>query len=133
MELATIRQVLPELVDQLLEDGELDDMDLAILHDAMVSAANAANAAKDATAAAHVHDVAHRPVITRVPTEGLDEDQWPESVDASGVVCHDCGRELISDAGTTRILVCPRIHGKRPSHLAPTDPDGAVECGRPAV
>lgn len=57
----------------------------------------------------------------------------PETVDASDVVCHDCGGALVSDRGDLRILVCPDLHGLRPRDLVPTQPDGAVECGRKAT
>lgn len=132
-DLALIRMALPDLVAQLLEDGELDDMDLALIHDAMVAQATATKEAKAATSLAHVHEEPHAPLVTLIPVEGLDEAQWPEHVDASGLVCHDCGRELVSDAGTTRVLVCPSLHGKRPQGMAPSEPDGAVECGRRAA
>lgn len=56
----------------------------------------------------------------------------PEDVDASGVTCHDCNQELVSDRGSGRILVCPRVHGSRPAGMLPKHRDGAVECGLPA-
>ena len=116
-----IRASLADLVARLSADGDLDDLDLALIHDAAVAEANARQQAKKATERAHIHDVPHRPVITVY--------NWGEDVDASGIVCHDCGRELVSDAGTTRVLVCPRIHGNRSPTMLPDDPDGAVECG----
>lgn len=62
---------------------------------------------------------------TPVSAPGMD----PESVDASGVVCHDCGQALIRDKGDFAPLICPRLHGIRPRDLTPKREDGAVECG----
>lgn len=155
-DLALIRQALPDLVEQLLADGELDDMDLAVLHDAMVAQANATKEAKASVALAHLHDEPHGPVVTLEPVAleaYLAAPEWrtvevdgqfaeeqvpaaervPELVDASGLVCHDCGRALVADVSEARVLVCPTIHGKRPPYLVPTHPDGAVECGRAAA
>ena len=71
---------------------------------------------------AHAHQAG-----TAVSSQGHD----PESVDASGVICHDCKQYLLSDAGSERILVCPRVHGHRPAGMVPKHADGAVECGQP--
>lgn len=68
----------------------------------------------------HDHDVG-----VAVSADGFD----PETVDASGLVCHDCGRELMADVYYQRILVCQRVHGHRPTELVPKHSDGAVECG----
>lgn len=61
-------------------------------------------------------------------TFGEPPDEWTEVV--AGATCHDCGRTLVSDAGTERVLVCPQVHGKRPKKLTATG-DKAVECGVP--
>jgi hypothetical protein len=69
----------------------------------------------------HSHDAG-----VAVSAEGFD----PESVNADGMRCHDCGRELVADPYYERILVCQKVHGHRPTELRPKDPDGAVECGQ---
>ena len=51
--------------------------------------------------------------------------------EGENAICHDCRRGLISDAGTERILVCPKLHGRRPAELLPSKPNGAAECGQP--
>lgn len=117
-----IRDRLATLVAELAADGELSDADLAAIHDAAVSQTLAIKDAAAWREKAHLHEEPHVPVIT------LDADGGEET-DASGVRCHDCGRDLVSDAGTARILVCPTIHGRRPADLEPADPDHAVECG----
>lgn len=111
------------LVDELMADGSLDDDDLARI--AAATAAERARVLDDKAAGetVHLHDVPHVAIVT------VDE-TGDETVDASGVRCCDCGRDLVSDAGSFRILVCPRIHGRRPPAMRPPDPDGAVECGR---
>jgi hypothetical protein len=63
---------------------------------------------------AHVHDVPH---------------PFAESPRPSAFYCCDCGNGLISDKGTERLLICPRLHGQRPPELRPKNPEGAVECG----
>lgn len=95
----------------------------------------------------HVHEVSHAPV-TSIDAELLKayrkhpdvdeqgkpvppEQRLPESVDASGAICHDCGRALITDTVHDRILICPRLHRVRPGEFVPKHKDGAVECGRP--
>ena len=145
-----VRTALSDLVEKLSADGDLSDEDLALIHDAAVAQATAVQEAKRWAELAHVHDEPHRPVVTldgdallaylAAPdfTEGPDgalgmvppDQRVPEHVDASGVICHDCGRDLVADAGTTRVLVCPSLHGRRPGDMVPTDPDGALECGR---
>ena len=110
------------LIDELMADGTLDDDDLATIAQATAAAREKVAADKAWAETAHVHDEPHRTEVT------VDE-HGHEDVDASGVTCCDCGRALVSDAGSLRILVCPRLHGRRGS-LRPTDPDGAVECGR---
>lgn len=121
---------LSSLIEELMADGTLDDADLARIADATARERGRIADEKGWAETAHVCDAEHAAVVTAIPTEGLPEDQWPEEVDASGLRCHDCGRELVSDAGSIRILVCPRLHGRR-GQLRPEDEHGAVECGRP--
>lgn len=121
---------LPDLVRLLMADGDLSEDDLLRIRDATMRERALIGQEQAWRETAHAHDEPHRSVVTAIPTEGLPEDQWPEEVDASGLVCHDCGRDLVSDRGSIRILVCPSLHGRRPAELAPADPDGAVECGR---
>ena len=55
----------------------------------------------------------------------------PEVSDASGVICHDCKRGLIRDPGG--IFVCPKLHGRRPGEMTPSNGTGAVECGQAGI
>jgi hypothetical protein len=105
-------QTLGELVADLERDGSLDADDLAVIARFTASAADALREAKEWANVAHVHDEPH--------VAAADD----------GARCCDCRRELVSDAGSVRILVCPKLHNRRPPDLAPTNPDGAVECGR---
>lgn len=112
---------LGELMRELAADGELDDADLARIADAAARERGRITSERTAAERAHVHDEPHVSVVT-TGADGVEE------VDASGVVCHDCQRALVSDAGSLRILVCPTLHNRRPSQLVPVA-DGAVECG----
>lgn len=116
------RGALVHLANELAMDGDLSDDDLAIIADAAAAMRGRIVAERTVAERAHVVDTPHRVVVTTA-------DDGTETVDASGMVCGDCGRELVSDVGTSRILVCPRVHGRRPHALRPTDPDGAVHCG----
>lgn len=138
------------LVEQLMADGELDDEDLARIAEATAAARRLIGEEKAWRETAHVHDVPHVSVVTldevalkaylaapehRMGANGRREmvppaERVPELTDASGMVCHDCGRALVSDRGSIRILVCPSLHGRRPPELIAVR-DGAVECGRP--
>lgn len=111
------------LIDELMADGSLDDDDLARIAQATATERERVLDDKAATLSAHVHDVSHAPIVTT-------DDAGEETVDATPHRCCDCGRDLVSDAGSFRILVCPRVHGKRAPAMRPTNPDGAVECGR---
>ena len=117
------RAALAELIAKLSADGDLSDGDLRQIHDAAVAQTDAILADRRWAEAAHVHDAPHLPVITL-------RDDGGEDVDASAIICHDCRRDLVSDAGTVPLLVCPTLHGRRPAALLP-GPGGAVECGRP--
>ena len=117
-----IRGDLMQLAAELAADGDLSDADLAAIANATLAARQRIDAERTIAERAHIVDTPHVPVVT------VDED-GDEHVDASGVRCDDCGRELVSDVGSVRILVCPRVHGKRPAALVPTDRDGAVCCG----
>jgi len=77
-------------------------------------------------ASAHVHDMPHDPKRDK---DGEQIPLTPGEPDPS--VCHDCGRSLINDVGTERLLLCPKLHGRRPPSLRPKLFDGAVECGQP--
>jgi len=146
------RTALADLIAKLSEDGDLSDDDLRQIHDAAVGQTNAIVVAKRWAEFAHVHDAPHLPVVTFDPDallayladpqyheviikgESFTEmippgERVPELVDASAVICCDCRRALVSDAGETPILVCPTLHGRRPRELEPV-PGGAVECGR---
>lgn len=122
---------LAALIEQLAEDGEIDEDDVARIHAAAATEHATVKAEKAWRETAHVHDVPHRPTITRRPVADLAEADWPEEVDASDVICHDCRRELIADRDIARVLICPKLHSRRPGELKPGDPDGAVECGQP--
>lgn len=137
---------LVALVNTLMVDGDLTDDDLGRIREAAVRERKRIGAERTWAETAHVHDEPHAPVVTFAkedmavfkamqrahadPDSLQPGDHIPEQVDASGVICHDCRRDLVSDAGSLRILVCPSLHGRRPRDLVPRDPDGAVECGR---
>lgn len=145
------RTALAELVEKLSADGDLSEDDLRLIHDAAVAQVNVIVEARAWAEHAHVHEAPHLPVVT-LEEEALKaylaapeyrdvdgeqvmvppQERVPEQVDASAVVCHDCGRALVSDAGTLPILVCPTLHGRRPLHLVPGAGE-AVECGRKAA
>jgi len=127
---ADIPATLRALAEQVIASPELDDDAMVRVHNAAVAEVWRIQQERDWAKTAHVHEVPHAPVITTVPTEGLDEKDWPEEVDASGMVCHDCGRDLVADIAGPRTLVCPSLHGRRPGELVVKAPDGAVECGR---
>lgn len=63
------------------------------------------------------------------------EDRWRQVAhvcDAhDGLLCCDCGRALVSDSGTERIMVCPKLHGVRPAELRADD--APVECGQQGI
>lgn len=140
------RTALADLIEKLSADGDLSDDDLRQIHDAAVGQTNAIVGAKRWAEFAHVHDAPHLPVTTFDPAEleacladpqydaegGLipPGDRIPELVDTSAVICCDCRRALVSDAGMVPVLVCPTLHGRRPRELEPV-PGGAVECGQP--
>ena len=85
----------------------------------------AAQRQRSLLASAHVHDVHHD------PRRDAENEQIPLAEgEPDPSVCHDCGRSLINDKGTERILLCPKLHGLRPPELRPTLFDGAVECGQ---
>ena len=67
-----------------------------------------------------------------MPSPGAVRPDWPEDVNANALICHDCRRDLVADSTFQRVLVCPTLHGRRPPGMAPTNPDGAVECGHAA-
>ena len=136
------RDGLLSLVALLTGDDDLSVDDVRRIATATAMQVDKLRLERDARKLAHVHDVPHQPIVTRVPTlspEGsgvlLDPADWAE--DVTPAICHDCGRSLIADASEVRILVCSRLHpssrdpGLRPPEMVPTDPDGAVECGRP--
>lgn len=148
------RAALADLVAQLSADGELDEADLVLIHNAAVAQAQAIQQTKQWAAVAHVHDEPHAPVTTfdpkdlaaylespdyrtvSTPDGDLEEivppgERIAELVDTSGVICHDCGGQLVADSTHQRILVCAKLHGRRPPELVPAHPDGAVECGQP--
>lgn len=116
---------LVHLANTLTVDADLDDDDIARIEQAASRERDRIAGEKAWRERARVVETPHRPIVT-VADDGAEE------VDASGMVCDDCGRGLVSDAGSERILVCPRIHGRRPRELRPKDPDGAVCCGGPA-
>lgn len=154
------RIALAELVEKLSADGDLSEDDLRQIHDAAVAQANVIVEAKAWAEHAHVHEAPHLPVVTlekaaleayladpeyrevEVVGKGRErlldrvvvppEERVPEHVDASAVMCCDCRRALVSDAGTEPILVCPTLHGRRPRHLVPGAGE-AVECGHKAA
>lgn len=105
---------LVALVDELASDGELSDEDLARIADAAAAETARVRGERAWRETAHVHRTAH-----------VDSEKKHDAV------CHDCGRALISDVGTERILVCPKLHGRRPAEMVPTTKNGAVECGQP--
>lgn len=122
---------LRDIVGRMASDPDLSDEDLVAVANAAAREANHRKAIARWRETAHVHDAPHAPIVTPIPTEGLEEKDWPEDVDVSGVVCHDCGRHLQADVGTVRYLVCPSLHGRRPQELEPKG-DAAVECGMAA-
>lgn len=126
------RGTLIALAHALTQDETMEDADLARIAAAADREHARIVSERSWAATAHVCEVPHAPVIT---TEAFDEGGRSgerEVVDASGVVCHDCGRALVSDVGTEPVLVCPSLHGRRPRELA-VGPGQAVECGRPAT
>ena len=124
---------LHDLVTQLAADGSLSEDDLRQIGAAMAGTADRLVASRGMRAlvasTAHVHKVRHAPVVTaHAAFKGQAKDEWPEDVDASHMVCHDCGRGLINDIGTAPLLLCPQVHGLRPTELDPAEGQ-AVECG----
>jgi hypothetical protein len=119
-------QHLRDLADQIERDVDLDDSERLLIHNAAVAMAQHIQHEKEWRASAHVHDVSHVN-----PADGLSDEEALALEEPSSLVCHDCGRGLIGDAGTERLLTCPKLHGRRPAELVPSDPDGAVECGQP--
>jgi len=104
---------LPEQLANLAEaitDQELDDEQQRRVLSAAHGEGLRIVSEREIEKTAHIHNVAH-------------------AADKGNHLCHDCGRELISDIGLERILVCPQVHGRRPPGLKPTHADGVVECG----
>ena len=126
-----IRADMLELVHALVADEALEDADLQRICVAIGLEYRAIGAERAWAETAHVHAEPHRPVTTLVAFDEGGRSGEREETDASGVVCHDCSRALVSDVGSQRVLVCPSLHGRRPAALVPEDPDHAVECGRP--
>lgn len=116
------RGALVHLANDVAADRAVPEDDVRAIVAAAVGTRQRLEEERTIAERAHVVDTPHRPVVT-VGEDGA------EQVDASAMVCADCGRWLVSDAGSSRILVCPRVHGRRPPDLRPTDPDGAVLCG----
>lgn len=116
------RGSLVHLVNTLAADGELDAADLARIEAAIGAERRRIDEERHWRERARVVDEPHEPVVTILP-------DGSEDVDVSRVVCDDCGRGLIADAGSEPVLVCPRLHGRRPRDLRPTHPTGAVCCG----
>lgn len=125
-----IRGDLLELAHALVADPTLDDADLQRIATGIAAEYRRIAAEHAWAETAHIHAEPHRPVVTLVPFAEGGRSGEREETDASAMVCHDCGRALVSDVGSTRILVCPSLHGRRPAALRPDDPDHAVECGR---
>jgi len=145
------RDGLLSLVALLTGDDDLSVDDVRRIATATAVQVDKLRLERDARKLAHVHDFPHLPVKSLVPltvsgNEGEafrnapdvpPEANWLEYVDSTAMHCCDCRRELVADASEVRILVCSRLHpssrdpGLRPPELVPTDPDGAVECGRP--
>lgn len=117
-----VRGSIIHMVNLLAADGELDDADLGRIAERIASERQRIADEKAWAERLHVVDTPHRPVTVTL-------EDGTEDVDLSAMHCGDCGRDLISDSGSERVLVCPRIHGKRPRDTRPTDPDGAVYCG----
>lgn len=126
------KAALLELAHALVADQELADADLRRIAVAIATEHRRIGEERAWATTAHVHAELHRPVVTLVPFDEGGRSGVREETDASAMVCHDCGRALVSDVGSRRILVCPSLHGRRPAALVPEDPDQAIECGRPA-
>lgn len=125
-------EALLKLAATVVADDALGQVEMGRIHDAAVAEAVLIQGEQAWAETAHVHHKAHVSITTTAPAfKGQPKDEQPESVDASGFVCHDCGRALIADVGLERILVCPRLHGRRPRSLALKGDHDAVECGRP--
>jgi hypothetical protein len=120
--MSDVRGAIVHMVNLLAADGELDDADLARIAERIASERQRITDEKHWRDRMHVLDAPHRPVIVTL-------DDGAEDVDVSAMRCGDCSRELVADSGSERVLVCPRIHGKRPPGIRPSDPDGAVYCG----
>lgn len=101
--------------------------DLARIHDGATAALERIQAEKRVLGDAHLHEVPHDPKRDRrgAQVQFSDEEGYP-------AVCHDCGRDLVSDRGEGRLLVCPKLHAL-PHGLRPKLADGAVECGQSGV
>lgn len=106
---------LKTIDDELAADPEFAPADKARVTNAATAEVARIRAEK------HVAQTAHACAKKHVPKTARGEVVEPAA-------CHDCGRMLVSDAGTDRILVCPRVHGLRPKKMS-TIGDGAVECG----
>ena len=126
------RGALLELAHVLVADPELTDADLQRIGVAIGAEHRRITDERARAETAHLHAEPHVPATTLVPYDEGGRKGEREEVDASGVVCHDCGRALVSDVGSRRILVCPTLHARRPAALVPDDADHAVECGRSA-
>lgn len=120
--MSDVRGAVVHMVNLLAADGELDDADLARIAERIASERQRIADEKSWADRMRVVETPHRPVIVTL-------EDGAEDTDLSAMRCGDCDRELISDAGSERVLVCPRIHGIRPRDVRPSDPDGAVYCG----
>lgn len=116
---------LRDLAETIDADPLADDDDRTAIIAAAAATADRRLEARRWRETAHMHDVTHAPIVTV-------RDDGGEDIDASALVCHDCGRGLVSDEGTARVLLCPRLHGRRPMDRDPGHHvDAAIECGRP--
>jgi hypothetical protein len=120
--MSDVRGAIVHMVNLLAADGELDDADLARIAERIAAERQRIADEKSWAERMHVVDTPHRPVTVTL-------DDGAEDVDVSAMRCGDCGRDLVSDAGSERVLVCARVHGKRRPEMRPADPDGAVYCG----
>ena len=106
---------LRERVAAVGADPDLTDDDHRRVDDHLAAVVERIKTEKRWRTTAHVHAAVH------ISDDDPDLDTF---------ICHDCGRGLVSDAGTERLLICPKLHGRRPPELRSTG-DGAVECGQP--
>lgn len=136
----TPQEQLRSLVEEVINQDDFTDDHVQRVHDHARAAAEHIRAELDWLKTAHVHNTAHvyRQKLIRTPV-GTDKDGNPLFVEnlvddpKSTHRCHDCGRMLINDAGTEPLLICPKLHGRRPPSMKPTKANGAVECGQPGM